>query len=908
MAKDTDVLRELLEAFGGVEEDVPEAAIRAYKEAADAAPRPSGLKAQSEAGQRYIDERFADADLADLPQDAIDQEYNEMLFYHVGKPGLAAYDLDAPRATNDLAPPGMWTYADKGYSDAWLDRAKGNVEQHAVVTSGKEVFVPSIDKPTEGMIESYKDAVLRRFDVEYDDLNDSRKAYIDGKVDYFARLGVAEYGLIPPEEIRKVYTDNGIDILLNGDEVLHLNPEKLRKPDAMFDPMMKGENDLNAFQGGSKGPNFTDGLMDAGYKASALMEDEEAETADTESTDPVDDQSITDPEWIDTSEKLTDMSPEEYFTKVLDVATDFTPIIGEIKSGIAAYEDYQEGDNVGAGVNAVGAIPFYGSVGRGITKAANWISDIFGNAKVSSRTDDVLEGADPYEAAGITKEEVAAWKKENTKRNPFQQSPEVAELAEKLRSGEISSDEFRAIAHKISKPTIFEEVPKVPSLEGLVKGLESGKPEKGVIGLNKSLEDGTRVATRLDIPAYRDFDTWVVSVHASGGTAGKSIGYAQTAKLEDVNFLTKPSAAILIAAEAKTPKGTKYPKTPFARMEGSWVNHDAAEVVMDAEKLLKDPEWVQVGMNPYRASYFYDKKTMEPLESAEELIQVGPLVLAKGVKRGNPNDAKYRINSKDKNSPTFSEGGLMSLDSRGEEMKPKFNCGGMLEVISMGGLMGDDMIIGHDPVSGNPIPPGSNAENVRDDIPAALSDGEYVVPADVVRYHGLKTFMNLRAEAKMGLMAMHEEGQIVEVETDEDEEDDVHVTPEGNEVEVAKVETEEETLEEEVEAAEGGDVRKGYLQKERMMQAAADAAADEMAIENGYTPNPPGVGLASPEEDPEIPDDYVDTKAQAAADAAADEMAAENAIVEKVIKDANGNEVTVLYDTINDEIVDPDEL
>lgn len=78
--------------------------------------------------------------------------------------------------------------------------------------------------------------------------------------------------------------------------------------------------------------------------------------------------------------------------------------------------------------------------------------------------------------------------------------------------------------------------------------------------------------------------------------------------------------------------------------------------------------------------------------------------------------------------------------------------------------------VGYDSVSGNPVPAGSNEMNVRDDIPAVLSDGEYVVPADVVRYHGLKTFMSLRDEAKMGLMMMQAEGQIKSLEDEEEAE------------------------------------------------------------------------------------------------------------------------------------------
>ena len=65
-----------------------------------------------------------------------------------------------------------------------------------------------------------------------------------------------------------------------------------------------------------------------------------------------------------------------------------------------------------------------------------------------------------------------------------------------------------------------------------------------------------------------------------------------------------------------------------------------------------------------------------------------------------------------------------------------------------------------DPVSGNEVPPGSLPEEVRDDIDARLSEGEYVVPADVVRFFGVKYFEDLRTEAKLGLSGMESDGRI----------------------------------------------------------------------------------------------------------------------------------------------------
>lgn len=76
----------------------------------------------------------------------------------------------------------------------------------------------------------------------------------------------------------------------------------------------------------------------------------------------------------------------------------------------------------------------------------------------------------------------------------------------------------------------------------------------------------------------------------------------------------------------------------------------------------------------------------------------------------------------------------------------------------MGKLDDDGLKV--DPVSGNPIPPGSMAKEVRDDVEARLSDGEYVVPANVVRFFGVKFFEDLRTQAMQGLAAMDRAGRI----------------------------------------------------------------------------------------------------------------------------------------------------
>ena len=80
----------------------------------------------------------------------------------------------------------------------------------------------------------------------------------------------------------------------------------------------------------------------------------------------------------------------------------------------------------------------------------------------------------------------------------------------------------------------------------------------------------------------------------------------------------------------------------------------------------------------------------------------------------------------------------------------------MNKLFADGGMMDDS----GEQVNGVEVPPGSLREEVADDIPAQLSEGEFVVPADVVRYIGLEKLMAMRDKAKQGLERMEEMGQM----------------------------------------------------------------------------------------------------------------------------------------------------
>ena len=112
--------------------------------------------------------------------------------------------------------------------------------------------------------------------------------------------------------------------------------------------------------------------------------------------------------------------------------------------------------------------------------------------------------------------------------------------------------------------------------------------------------------------------------------------YGQTAHLtskgkEKVKFQGSGDKALNIAEGAG--------KTPFAVMDGYFKNTPPKDAVVLATKYMNDPQWTQVGMNPRRAGYFYDKVDGMPVSEADEVIQVGPLVLAKNVKKFKPEES-----------------------------------------------------------------------------------------------------------------------------------------------------------------------------------------------------------------------------------------------------------------------------
>ena len=284
--------------------------------------------------------------------------------------------------------------------------------------------------------------------------------------------------------------------------------------------------------------------------------------------------------------------------------------------------------------------------------------DYFGGAKdvpvVKEYADAVAlqdKAIEQTQVSSILEDQRKAWREANKGDFRQAQTPELEEAARDLQANKISIEDYAQKVKELRPIELITEVPKISSFEEIAYALDQNKVDKGLIGLNKEIADGTMVGSRLDIPAYNQFDTWVVSLHEGAGVSGPSIGYGKVAVLDDVKFNSNPDSALKVASG-------KSDKAPFARMNGKWRNMEVEEVQALAEKYLNDPEWTQVGMNPYRHSFFYDKNTGMPVASADQVIQIGPLVLAKNTTTRPLRSPEHMLKKSDPDNPQyFNRGG-----------------------------------------------------------------------------------------------------------------------------------------------------------------------------------------------------------------------------------------------------------
>jgi hypothetical protein len=222
------------------------------------------------------------------------------------------------------------------------------------------------------------------------------------------------------------------------------------------------------------------------------------------------------------------------------------------------------------------------------------------------------------------------------KKLPPKRSPELAAAAAALNAGELTAAEYDALVN-IYRPIPYYFEPLKPATEEQVIGAlyVSKKPKA-----NPTIQNGHRVGLRLDIPAFDRYGVFVVSIHQkrTPSSTGEVIGYASVAKAKNITFGIGNELKALDIAMGQG-------KDALQTMEGEYVNITPEQAFAEAQRTIKDPNYVQVGFDPTRHSYFFDRRTTLPVVSAEEVLQIGNMILAKKPVFGRKQDFLYNIDS-----------------------------------------------------------------------------------------------------------------------------------------------------------------------------------------------------------------------------------------------------------------------
>ena len=194
--------------------------------------------------------------------------------------------------------------------------------------------------------------------------------------------------------------------------------------------------------------------------------------------------------------------------------------------------------------------------------------------------------------------------------------PELTEGAQKLKAGQLSREEYEALVNKHKPVTPYSFVPQPATAEDANRALNVSQRTK--FGKVQDIAPGTPTGLRLDINAYKDHGVWVNSIHPKD----MPTTYNNVSSVTNAEMVMPEEKALEVATREKN-------KSPFAVIKGGWNPINEEEAVAKAQEYLNHPEWAQVGIDPERHGYYYNRATMEPIIKADEVIQIGPLVLAK---------------------------------------------------------------------------------------------------------------------------------------------------------------------------------------------------------------------------------------------------------------------------------------
>ena len=347
-------------------------------------------------------------------------------------------------------------------------------------------------------------------------------------------------------------------------------------------------------------------------------------------------------EWLQTF--IKDTGKYEEYKKIYQQENKTLKGFDEYINEEAIAEAFRYFDKNGAPEGMIGAIYeklklMFEALRNGFTGAGFQSADSIFRSLESGTREQVTAPSEVLDAARFSKPDTRRIDmnfKDVTKR-----IPELTEAAKKVEAGEMTAAQYDKLVNRYKPVTAYDFVPE-PTPRALAEEGLAASDEKKIARYGKThqIPKGHPVGLRLDIPAYTKKGAWVNTIHneAKGDQKGAmpySSMYSNVSAVNNATFEV-PQRMIKVA----TGEQNKYPD---ARIMGNWQPINEKQAVAKAKKALNDPAWTQVGMDPERHGYFYDRKTTQPVLGADEVIQIGPLVLAKNAKFGSKKDFKYSL-------------------------------------------------------------------------------------------------------------------------------------------------------------------------------------------------------------------------------------------------------------------------
>lgn len=235
----------------------------------------------------------------------------------------------------------------------------------------------------------------------------------------------------------------------------------------------------------------------------------------------------------------------------------------------------------------------------------------------------------------MTEDEKGVFEKVQSPRFGKPRNPWLAVLAMRMRSGEITPEQYSSAAKTVD-PFVIKGAEQIPSDEKIRKYMLVSEPkppkdqfESKLNKIGADVDSGKLVEVRIDIPTYNasskaNDPTYAVTIHEPvnvfAGRVGEPISYVGAAKVKNPEFITRSISGKGDASMIAAGSG----KTPLATVRGTY-----EQVTKLPDDISDQDIWTEVGYNPIRSSSFIDVRSGLAVTGGTEAIMVGSRVFVK---------------------------------------------------------------------------------------------------------------------------------------------------------------------------------------------------------------------------------------------------------------------------------------